>query len=158
MYAAVIIAVLAVFAAGIACALYFKTQERDSGSSGYVDPDAKDWDDGIETRTEEIEGKMLVPGYSGAKMQSGDTVLKIRIGNPEENTCYLKASIQLEDGTVLYQSGLLEPGKGLEEVELTQTLEAGTYNAVVHYQGYTLDENMDELNSCDSAFTLTVTP
>lgn len=155
---AVIIVVLAILLAGTACVIYFISMKKDVNSSAYLDPNASDWDDEIDSSDEETQGKILVPGYTGAKMQAGDTVLKIRIGNPGENTCYLKATVQLEDGTVLYESGLLEPGTGLEEIQLQQTLEAGTYDAVVHYQGYTMDEKQDELNSCDSAFTLTVTP
>ena len=91
-------------------------------------------------------------------MQAGDRTLKLSIGNPAENTCYLKATLMLEDGTVLYESGLLEPGKGMEEIELNQTLEAGTYEAMVRYQGYSMDESQSELNSSDSGFTLTVNP
>lgn len=155
---AVIIAVLAILLAGIAGVIYFVSLEKNTDSSAYLDPNASEWDTNIDSDEEESQGRILIPGYSGAKMQAGDTVLKIRVGNPEENTCYLKATIQLEDGTVLYESGLLKPGTGFEEVELTQTLEAGTYNAVVHYQGYTMDEIQNELNSCDSAFTLTVEP
>lgn len=127
-----------------------------NGSNARVDANASDWDDGIASDSE-IEGRILVPGYSGAKMKTGDTVLRLRIGNPEENTCYLQATLQLEDGTVLYESGLIEPGKGYDEVELIQTLEPGEYNAFVHYQGYSMDENPEMLNSCDSAFVLKVT-
>ena len=58
----------------------------------------------------------------------------------------------------MYESGLLEPGTGFEQIELNQTLEAGTYEALVHYQGYSMDEERSELNASDSAFTLTVTP
>jgi hypothetical protein len=46
---------------------------------------------------------------------------------------------------------------GYEEVELTQTLEAGEYEAFVHYQGYSMDEEKEMLNSCDSAFVLNAT-
>lgn len=59
---------------------------------------------------------------------------------------------------MLFESGLLEPGTGFEQIELTQTLEAGTYEAWVHYQGYSMDEEPELLNASDSAFTLTVTP
>lgn len=127
-----------------------------AGTSGTVDAQASEWDDGLNAPSE-IEGRILVPGYSGAKMQAGDTMLTLRIGNPAENTCYLQATLQLEDGTVLFESGLIEPGMGYDEITLTQTLEVGTYDAFVHYQGYSMDENPEILNSCDSAFTLTVT-
>lgn len=126
------------------------------GKAGKVDAAATDWDDGL-NKPSEIEGRILVPGYSGAKLQAGSDTLALRIGNPAENTCYLQATLMLEDGTVLYESGLIEPGKGFDEIKLTQTLEAGTYNAYVHYQGYSLDDEKQALNSCDSAFTLTVT-
>jgi len=126
------------------------------GSSAHVDSQAAEWDDGIDNDSE-IEGRILVPGYSGAKMKSGDTKLALRIGNPKENTCYLQATLQLKDGTVLYESGLIEPGMGYDEVELSQTLEVGEYEAFVHYQGYSMDEEKEILNSCDSAFVLKVT-
>lgn len=133
---------------------YFSVKP-DAGSSAYVDPNASAWDDGLDG-PEEIEEKILIPGYSGAQMNAGDQELKLSIGNPKENSCYLKATFQLEDGTVLYESGLLEPGKGIQKIPLEQTLEKGVYQAVVHYQGYTMDEDPKELNSSDSALTLTV--
>lgn len=151
---------IVILIAGIAAAVYFSRQkDPETGGNAYVDADASAWDDGIDTEEpREITENILVPGYSGAEMKAGDTTLSLRIGNPEENTCYLQATLQLEDGTVLYESGLLEPGTGFEQIELNQTLEAGTYEALVHYQGYSMDEERSELNASDSAFTLTVTP
>lgn len=128
----------------------------DKTGSAYVDPNASEWDDGIESEKEEIEGKILVPGYSGAQLKAGEKVLKLSIGNPKENTCYLQATLMLEDGTILYESDLLKPGTGYEKIELKQTLEAGEYEAMVRYQGYTLNEEKAKLNSCDSAFKLIV--
>ncbi len=131
-------------------------EKKNLGNSGNVDGQATEWDDGLNAPSE-IEGRILIPGYSGASMQEGSKTLEIRIGNPKENNCYLQASFQLEDGTVLYESGLIEPGKGFDEIELTQSLDAGTYEAFIHYQGYSLEDEPELLNSCDSAFTLTVT-
>lgn len=136
--------------------LLMKKNETPAGTNGHIDGAASEWDDNLNAPSE-IEGRILVPGYNGAKMKTGDATLTLRIGNPSENNCYLQATLQLEDGTVLFESGLLEPGKGYEEVELNQTLEPGSYDAMVHYQGYSMDEEPEMLNSCDSAFVLTVT-
>lgn len=154
----VIIAILLVLLVGeIVFLAYHILKDKDVvGRSAHIDENASEWDDGIENDSE-IEGRILVPGYSGAKMKTGDTSLALRIGNPSENTCYLQATLQLEDGTVLYESGLIEPGKGYDEIELKQSLEPGEYNAFVHYQGYSMDEEPEMLNSCDSAFVLKVT-
>lgn len=147
---------LAVIAAGGGYWAYTYFSARpDAGGSAYVDPNASAWDDGLDG-PEKIEEKILIPGYSGAQMNAGDMELRLSIGNPKENTCYLEATLMLEDGTVLYESGLLGPGKGFEKVRLEQSLSAGVYQAVVHYQGYAMDDGQKELNSSDSAFTLTV--
>ena len=156
-YKMIVIFLLILLIAIVGVLAYAILTEKDiAGSSAHVDQNASEWDDGIENDSE-IEGRILVPGYSGAKMKSGDTTLTLRIGNPKENICYLQATLQLEDGTVLYESGLIEPGKGYDEIELVKTLEVGEYNAFVHYQGYSMDEEQEMLNSCDSAFVLKVT-
>lgn len=53
---------------------YFRTAP-DTGGSAYVDPNASAWDDGLDG-PEEIEEKILIPGYSGAQMNTGDKELK----------------------------------------------------------------------------------
>lgn len=151
----VILLLVLILALGAFLAYQIINKNNEAGSSAHVAEDASDWDDGIE-QDSEITGRILVPGYSGATLKAGSKALALRIGNPAENTCYLKATLQLEDGTVLYESGLIEPGKGYDSIELNQSLKAGEYDAFVHYQGYTMDENREQLNSCDSAFVLKV--
>lgn len=150
--------ILLILILGVGVFILFQLLNDDGiiGSSAHIDENATEWDDEIDTEGD-IEGRILVPGYSGAKIKAGETTLALRIGNPAENTCYLQATLQLEDGTVLYESGLIEPGKGYDTIELNQSLEEGEYNAVVHYQGYSMDEGQEKLNSCDSAFVLKVT-
>ena len=89
-------------------------------------------------------------------MNAGDTSLKISIGNPKENEVGFFASLELEDGTVLYESELLKPGQGLTEIPLSKTLEKGTYNAKVVYHCVSLDEAHTPLNSAESGFVLIV--
>lgn len=144
-------------AANVYLLMHRDEEKTSQDGNAYIDPDASDWDDGIDT-TNKTGGSIVIPGYSGAQMNAGETELKLRIGNPEENSCYLQATLKLEDGTVLYESGLIGPGKGFEKITLNQTLAAGTYEAMVHYQGVSMDENQRALNSSDSAFTLTVLP
>ena len=156
-YNIIIILLLIILCAMVGFLAYAILKDKSqAGSSAHVDSEATAWDDGIDNNSE-IEGKILVPGYSGAKMKCGDKTLALRIGNPSENTCYLQATLLLEDGTVLYESDLLEPGTGYDTIEITQTLEVGEYNAYVHYQGYSMEETPEMLNSCDSAFVLKVT-
>lgn len=159
IYIVILVLLVAALAGVTGYFIYDKsnTPKEEKKGSAYVDADASSWDDGIDEPAD-TQGRILVPGYSGAQMKAGDKVLQLSIGNPKENTCYLQATLQLEDGTVLYESGLLEPGTGYQEIELKETLSEGTYQALVRYQGYSMDKENTKLNSCDSAFTLTVRP
>lgn len=152
-----IVLLILILVLGIAFVFQLKNKQNAAvGNSGRIDAEASDWDTNLNAPSE-IQGQILVPGYSGATIAAGDKTLSLRIGNPAENNCYLQATLQLADGTVLFESDLLEPGKGYEKIELSQTLQPGSYDAMVHYQGYSMDEEPQMLNSCDSGFVLTVT-
>ena len=89
-------------------------------------------------------------------MSAGDTSLTLSIGNPKENKVGMFAELQLEDGSVLYESPLLSPGQGLTEVPLNKTLDKGVYNAKVVYRCVLLDEKNTPLNAAESGFQLIV--
>ncbi len=123
---------------------------------GIVGVISDNWDPGVEKPTGEQKKGTQIPGYSSAVMNAGDKTLKISIGNPKENKVGMFATLKLRDGAVLYESELLKPGQGLEEVPLSQTLEKGEYEAMVVYQCVLLDEKNTKLNAAESGFTLIV--
>lgn len=151
-----VLLVAALAAGGVAIYHTFFT-EAPTASDGVVARISSDWDPGLEQEeTASDNTGIQIPGYGTAVMKAGDTSLHLSIGNPKSNQCGFYATLKLEDGRVLYQSELLEPGYGLTEVPLSQTLEPGEYSAVVSYQCVTLEEEPKPLNSADSAFTLIV--
>ena len=77
--------------------------------------------------------------------------------NPEQNTCYFRMTLLLSDGTQLWQSGLIEPGKGIYDITLEQTLAAGTYeDAVLKYECFAMDDAQTPLNGSEIKLTLNV--
>lgn len=150
---AFVVVIAMIFAGMIIYNTYLKEEEKVSTNVAGVISDG--WDTGIENAGSGA-GNILVPGYSAAEMNAGDMTLKLSIGNPKDNSCGFYATLMLEDGTVLYESELLKPGYGLEEVPLNQTLEKGEYDAMVLYQCVTLDEEETYMNSAESAFKLYV--
>ena len=153
----ILIIVIAILVIAIAVLLILLLRPKASRPSGNgVNGVITDgWDDGINSGGVEPAG-IQVPGYKDAKMNAGDKVLHLSIGNPESNQADFYATVQLEDGTVLYESGLIEPGQGVTEVPLNKTLDAGTYQAYVVYQAVTMDDAHEPMNSVRSAFTLYV--
>lgn len=130
--------------------------EQATASEGVVGKISADWDTGGDDGTPTQSSGTQIPGYNTAEMSAGDKSLHLSIGNPKANECGFYATLKLDDGTVLYKSELLEPGYGLTEVPLSQTLEKGEYTAMVYYECVTLDEEHTPLNSAESEFTLIV--
>ena len=126
-------------------------------AKGVVGVITDNWDPNVEPDpSAKQKSGTRIPGYASAEMNAGDTSLTLNIGNPKENKVGMFASLQLEDGTVLYESPLLSPGQGLTEVPLNKTLEKGTYNAKVVYRCVLLDEKYTPLNAAESGFQLIV--
>ena len=156
---AVLIAVILLFIiAATAGILYFTGvfTPKSDGGEGVVGVITDDWDPGIEDTDGASKSGTQIPGYSSAAMNAGDLKLKISIGNPKENSVNMFATLQLSDGTVLYESELLHPRQGLTEVPLTKTLDKGEYDAMVVYRCVMQDEANTPLNSAESGFKLIV--
>lgn len=82
----------------------------------------------------------------------------VKLYNPETNACYFMISLSLADGTPLYRSGMVKPGQMIDVIEISRTLQAGTYqNAVLKYECYSSD-GLQQLNGAQSVFNLEVVP
>ncbi len=155
----IILSAVIMIGAGVTIVLLMnqKTPET-SRSEGVVGVITDGWDTNVSDQQDGEASKpgTQIPGYYQAEMNEGDTTLKLRVGNPKNNTVGFFATVKLSDGTVLYSSPLLEPGHGLEEIPLNQTLSKGTYDALVFYQCVLLNEENTPLNAAESGFTLIV--
>ena len=101
--------------------------------------------------------------------------------NPEENTCYFRISLVLEQGngaetgnasgdapgneqgaagsaeneTVLWTSDLIEPGEEVGSITLNKELESGEYPAILKYECFSLKDETP-LNGSNVELTLKV--
>ena len=154
-----VIIIIACFASAAVLFFFQKGEEQPpEKSKGVVGTISDNWDINVSDPEESEEKRpgTQIPGYSSAVMKSGDTTLKLRIGNPKDNHVGMFAKLKLADGTVLYESPLLKPGQGLEEVPLNKTLDKGEYEAIVEYNCVLLEDGTTPLNSAESGFRLYV--
>ncbi len=99
---------------------------------------------------------ITIPGFERMTMPSGETVVPAYLYNPENNQCYFEISIILADtDDEIYQSKLVSPGQGLYEIELTQPLEQGSYDAILHYSTFALHD-YKEMNGANVPIKLIV--
>ena len=112
----------------------------------------------IETQGEVVKSETVValPGYGGMNFKANTKEQNVNVPNPPENTCLVKISLILSDGTVLWESEDVQPGYYSTPIVLTKALEAGEYEARLKYDCFTADGSRTPLNGAESALTLHV--
>ena len=143
----ILAAVLVILAAAAGLFLTFGTRRENPDGKGIVlEEGAEDWDGEMKDMSEGQTG-IKIPGYGEITVPAGKTTWKITLANPEENTCYFRYSVTIDDSeTPIYESDLIEPGKAVREFEVTEPLEAGDYEIHLNISTYAMDEELTPLN------------
>lgn len=122
-----------------------------------VDSSAVNWDGNKSKAKTEGDDSIRIPGFSILNFDANSKQQQVNFHNPEANDCYFKLSLLTPEGDTLWQSDLIEPGKGLYEIELANELAEGTYeNAMLKYECFTYDEDQSPLNGSEINLTITV--
>jgi len=124
------------------------------GNGLKLDENAEDYKGGYEVESQ--SGSIAIPGFDKLRLRADSYEQTPGFFNPESNTCYFVIQIKLADGTVIYESGLLAPGKAIYSMKLSQTVPEGTYPASVVYSCYSV-ATMEEQNGAEVKITLEVT-
>lgn len=104
-----------------------------------------------------LENKTAIPGYESLTLKAGEKRQDTMLYNPPENTCLIRISLLLEDGTLLWTSREIKPGNDSDPIKLSQPLAAGQYpNAVLKYECFTMDADKTPLNGAEIKLTLRV--
>lgn len=116
-------------------------------------------DNAVDVTDEEQPGSeaasIEIPGYGSMTLKADRIVQEVFLHNPEGNNCYFLISLFLPDGTRLYQSGLIPPGKVIYSAEFSIEVSAGTYeNAILQYQCFRLSEEREKINGARTHLTL----
>lgn len=107
------------------------------------------------TQSKSIEQRgIAIPGLESLVFVADQKEQKVNFFNPAENEGILIALSLVVDDAVLWQSGNIEAGKGYYDIELSEPLKAGTYDAYLVYDCFT-SEGI-KLNSAQVKFTLYV--
>lgn len=104
-----------------------------------------------------VSGGIEIPGYSTIVIPSNEEVVAVNFYNPENNKVYFEICLSLgETGEEIYKSKLLAPGQHLYEIELERGLDKGSYEMVITYNTYGMDENYTPKNGATVNCVLTV--
>lgn len=127
------------------------------GCNGMSIPNEDGATDNTSTTIEKNPNSIAIPGYEMLELKANSKEQSLCLPNPPQNCCYFQISLYLEDGTFLWQSEFIEPGKTSNPIVLSKTLEKGLYpNTVLRYSCYRMDENLSPLNGAETKLTLWV--
>lgn len=132
--------------------------KEEAPATAQVDEDAEDYTGDRDTYTGEKNTDTIdIPGFDVMNIKAGETEQSVNLYNPEKNTCYFKMSILLSDGTKLWESDLIEPGKAIYNLTLNESLSAGVYeDCTLKYECFAMDAEQTPLNGSEIKFTLKV--
>lgn len=127
------------------------------GCSNVPTPNQDSTVDGSAATVEKNPDSIAIPGYEMLELKAGSKEQSLCMPNPPQNCCYFQISLYLEDGTLLWQSELIEPGTNSKPIVLSKALEKGMYpNTVLRYSCYRMDEDLSPLNGAETKLTLWV--
>lgn len=100
-----------------------------------------------------VHSGIIIPGFKSLYIDPNQTNVYLNLYNLSANTCCFKISLILEDGTVLYQSSMLNPGEIVGNAVISQPMAQGEYNAIVRYEAFDPYDS-SPLNNADIEITL----
>lgn len=137
-----------------------KTITSSTSAKPDIDSGAVDWQGEQSTgspKTSDGRKGIAIPGYKSITLKADTKEQKVNLYNPEANDCYFVMSLILPDGTVIWKSKMIPPGKGLYEITLDKTVSAGTYeNSILKYECYKQNDELTKLNGSEVKLTLEV--
>ena len=99
-------------------------------------------------------GGIDIPGYESLSFKAGSLSQNVNLKNPQTNNCYFVLSL-ITDSETLWTSDEIEPGEAVKKLTLSRTLDKGEYDAVLHYDCFTLNDKTP-LNGAEIQLTIKV--
>lgn len=131
----------------LSCALMFGLGARLLLPDSFLDPNASDYTSTLQRPKDWDGGSILLPGFDDLRLEADSDVLHTAFYNPKGNPCYFQYKLIYKDtGEILYQSGLIAPGKAVTEEKLNRSFSKGIYKVSIKIDTFSLKNHEDPLN------------
>ncbi|MGX8850573.1 hypothetical protein [Amedibacillus sp. YH-ame10] len=90
---------------------------------------------------------ILLPGYKDINMEANTDTAYVALYNPENNPCYFKFKITLQEtGEVIYQSKMIPPGYAVKSVQFDRKFKTGIYPITIYIETNSLEDYTETMN------------
>ncbi len=99
--------------------------------------------------------RISIPCYENLLFYAGEKTQSVEFHNPGSNSCFVRMTLMLTDGKVLWRSDLLAPGEKVDSITLSESLDEGTYSARLINECFALTDK-SRLNGLNAEMKLIV--
>lgn len=118
-----------------------------------IDPAAQSWQGNQDLHRASSGKEIAIPGFTRLSFLADTTAQKVNFFNPQENDVLFVFFLYVDDA-LLWQSGYCPPGNGYYNIQLSEVLKNGEYNAILKIECY--KEDGTQCNGASIPFILTV--
>lgn len=128
----------------------FTGETADDGSTIFTNAAA--WDGAFkEVTLPETDKMVLIPAAEALTFNSEETEQVLQLGNPSGNSMFMKIVMMIGEQQI-FETGILEPGKGIDSADLGTVFKPGSYTADMKYIFYErTGDNVKKLETVGTA-------
>ncbi len=156
-YIGMIIAAIAIILALVFAVFMFMNSTQASNRGGAAGQLEGKTPQEIQAELDKVvgEGMFNISIASAVEFADGTSEGEVKIENSPANRYLMQVDMMLEDGTVIYESPILEPNYHIQTAKLSEDLDPGTYEVTAVF--YALDPNTEqEVGQAAAQVTITV--
>lgn len=110
-----------------------------------LDPDATTEQ---QKEPKERSKNIAIPGFEKLVFQANSSTQDVSFKNPEKNDVYFIISLAI-DGKSVYESKLIEPGKGIFSIDLPTSYGIGEHQGKITYETRSMDQTNEKKNGAE---------
>lgn len=114
--------------------------------NGLIDRSAVNYEPPEGLNTGGSANSIAIPGYRSIYVEAGTDTAAVALWNPASNPCFFRYRFIAEDGEVLFESGLIPPGKAVTEAKLSKRIPEGEQKITIEVNTFSLEDYEQPLN------------
>lgn len=139
---------IAVVAGTIIAINYFTNDEAKDSVGDLLGLDPNATNEQAQKESVESAAGISIPGFKKLVFQADSLIQDVAFENPEQNDVYFIIYLTIND-EIVYESKLIEPGKGIYSIELPTSYAAGEYAGKLTYETRSMSDSNEQKNGAE---------
>ena len=139
---------IAVVAGTIIAINYFTNDDAKDTVGDLLGLDPNATNEQVQEESVESAAGISIPGFEKLVFQADSLTQDVAFENPEQNDVYFIIYLTIND-EIVYESKLIEPGKGIYSIKLPTSYAAGEYAGKLTYETRSMSDSNEQKNGAE---------